>query len=139
MTDEVMSYDEFLERVHDGILTPSGNCPITPLLVMLQGKWKNQVLYELCVNEPIRFNELKKNLAGITNTMLTSTLRELEADGLICRKDFWEIPPHVEYSFTEKGHDLMPVFYAMMNWGFKYEDDNEKLEKQRNDQNGDIR
>ena len=125
--NEVMSYEEFLERVKSGIVTAKGNCPITPLLVMLQGKWKNQVLYELCVKEPVRFGELKKNLAGITNTMLTSTLRDLEKGGLIKREQFNEIPPHVEYSFTEKGRDLMPVFYAMMNWGFKYEDENEAL------------
>lgn len=120
--NEVMTYDEFLERVHEGIVTEKGNCPITPLLLMLQGKWKNQVIYELCIKEPIRFGELKKNLVGITNTMLTSTLRDLENDGLIKREQFNEIPPHVEYSFTEKGHDLMPIFYAIMNWGFKYEE-----------------
>ena len=119
--DEVMSYEEFLQCVKTGITTESGNCPITPLLLILQGKWKNQILYELCIKEPIRFGELKKNLAGITNTMLTNSLRELEADGLICREQFNEIPPRVEYSFTQKGRDLMPVFYAMMNWGFKYE------------------
>jgi len=125
--NEVMTYEEFLERVKVGIVTDKGNCPITPLLVMLQGKWKNQVLYELCIKEPIRFGELKKNLTGITNTMLTSTLRELEKDRLIKREQFNEIPPHVEYSFTEKGRDLMPIFYAIMNWGFKYENDNEEL------------
>ena len=119
--DEVMSYEEFLQRVKTGIMTESGNCPITPLLLILQGKWKNQLLYELCIKEPIRFGELKKNLVGITNTMLTNSLRELEADGLISREQFNEIPPRVEYSFTQKGRDLMPVFYAMMNWGFKYE------------------
>ena len=125
--NEVMTYGEFLEQVKVGIVTAKGNCPITPLLMMLQGKWKNQVLYELCIKEPIRFGELKKNLAGITNTMLTSTLRDLERDKLIQREQFNEIPPHVEYSFTEKGRDLMPVFYAIMNWGFKYEDENEAL------------
>ena len=119
--DEVMSYEEFLQRVKTGIMTESGNCPITPLLLILQGKWKNQILYELCIKDPIRFGELKRNLAGITNTMLTNSLRELEADGLISREQFNEIPPRVEYSFTQKGRDLMPVFYAMMNWGFKYE------------------
>lgn len=116
-----MTYEEFLQRVKQGIMTPSGNCPITPLLLMLQGKWKNQVLYELCIHDTIRFNELKRNLQGITNTMLTSTLRELERDGLVHREQFNEIPPHVEYSFTQKGRDLMPVFYAMMNWGFAHE------------------
>lgn len=118
--EEKMSYQEFLVRVKEGIVTPSGNCPITPVLLLLQGKWKSQVLYELCVNDIVRFGQLKKNLPGITNTMLTSTLRELEADGVIVRKQFNEIPPHVEYSFSQKGRDLMPIFYAMMNWGFKY-------------------
>ena len=118
--EEKMSYQEFLVRVKEGIVTPSGNCPVTPVLLLLQGKWKSQVLYELCVNDIVRLGQLKKNLPGITNTMLTSTLRELEADGVIVRKQFNEIPPHVEYSFSQKGKDLMPIFYAMMNWGFKY-------------------
>ena len=118
--EEKMSYKEFLVRVKEGIVTPSGNCPVTPVLLLLQGKWKSQVLYELCVNDIVRFGQLKKNLPGITNTMLTSTLRKLEADGVIVRKQFNEIPPHVEYSFSQKGKDLMPIFYAMMNWGFKY-------------------
>ena len=118
--EEKMSYKEFLVRVKEGIVTPSDNCPVTPVLLLLQGKWKSQVLYELCVNDIVRFGQLKKNLPGITNTMLTSTLRELEADGVIVRKQFNEIPPHVEYSFSQKGRDLMPIFYAMMNWGFKY-------------------
>lgn len=53
--------------------------------------------------------------------MLTSALRELEADGFIHREQFNEIPPHVEYSLTEKGRDLMPIFYEIMRWGFKYD------------------
>ena len=119
--DEYMSYEEYLARVKDGIVTDSGNCPVTPLLLMLQGKWKAQILYELCIYDTVRFSVLKKDLVGITNTMLSNALRELEADGLIHREQFNEIPPRVEYSFTQKGRDLMPVFYAMMNWGFKYE------------------
>lgn len=128
--EKKMSYDEFLVRVKEGIVTSSGECPVTPILLLLQGKWKNQVLYELCVNDTVRFSQLKRNLEGITNTMLTSTLRELESDGLIERKQFNEVPPHVEYSFTEKGKDLMPIFYEMMNWGFKYEKDFEKKKKE---------
>lgn len=120
--DPVMSYEEFLERVKDGIATPSGNCPVMPALMLFQGKWKDQVLYQLCINDVVRFGELKKALSGITNTMLTSTLRSLEADELIYREQFNEIPPRVEYSFTQKGRDLMPIFYAMMNWGFQYGD-----------------
>ena len=64
----------------------------------LQGIWKFQILYELCIKDPIRFGELRKNIAGITNTMLTSSLRELERDGLVSRIQYNEIPPHVEYS-----------------------------------------
>ncbi|MCM1577433.1 MAG: winged helix-turn-helix transcriptional regulator [Ruminococcus sp.] len=87
---------------------------------MLQGKWKLQIIYELCIKYPIRFGELKKNIGGITNTMLTASLRELEQDGLISRAQFNEIPPHVEYSLTEKGKALLPVFYEMTKWVFKY-------------------
>lgn len=81
------------------------------------------MLYVLCIYDSIRFGELKKNLPGITSTMLTATLKDLEAKGIVHREQFNEIPPHVEYSFTEKGKDLYPIFYAMMNWGYKYEKD----------------
>lgn len=120
---EYMPYDEFLTKVKEGIVTEQGNCPVLLLLTMLQGKWKTQVLYEFCIYERVRFGQLKKDLPGITNTMLTNTLRELEADGLIFRKQFNEVPPHVEYGFTQIGRDLLPVFYAIMVWGFKHEKD----------------
>ncbi len=79
--DHIMSYEEYLRDVKKGIVTDLGNCPVTPLLVMLQGKWKTQILYELCIHDTVRFGTLKKELPGITNTMLTSFLRELEWDG----------------------------------------------------------
>lgn len=116
-----MSYDEYLVNVKKGIVTKDGHCPVTPLLVMLQGRWKSQIAYEFCIHDTLRFGQLKKELPGITNTMLTKSLRELEQDGLIQRKQFNEIPPHVEYSFTDMGRDLLPVFYSIMNWGFKYD------------------
>ena len=115
-----LTYEEWTRQVKEGILTDAGNCPVTPLLLMLQGKWKFQIIYEMCIQEPIRFGELKRNIPGITNTMLTSSLRELERDGLVDRVQFNEIPPHVEYSLTEKGRALLPVFYAMTKWGFQY-------------------
>ena len=121
--EQMMSYDEFLKRVKEGIVTENGNCPVTPGLSLFQGKWADQVLYVLCIYDSIRFGELKRNLPGITNTMLTATLKDLEAKGIVHREQFNEIPPHVEYSFTEKGRDLYPIFYAMMNWGYKYEKD----------------
>lgn len=121
MMNEMMTYEEYLVDVKKGILTENGNCPVTPLLLMLQGKWKSQILYELCIHDTVRFGEFKKSLPDITNTMLTNSLRELESDGLVNRMQFNEIPPRVEYSFTETGKDLMPVFYSIMIWGFKHE------------------
>ena len=87
---------------------------------MLQGKWKLQILYELCIKCPMRFGELKKMLKPITNTALTNALKELEADDLIQRIQYNEMPLRVEYSLTLKGQDLLPVFYAIMQWGIKY-------------------
>ena len=121
MDREYMSYEDYLINVKKGIVTKDGNCPVTPLLVMLQGRWKSQVMYEMCMYDTVRFGRMKQDLPGITNTMLTTALRELGEDGLISRKQFNQIPPHVEYSLTEMGRDLLPVFYAIMNWGFKHE------------------
>lgn len=118
---EYMTYPEYLENIKKGIVTENGHCPVTPLLIMLQGRWKSQLMYEMCIYDTVRFGQLKKDLPGITNTMLAKGLRELEDDGLITRKQFNEIPLRVEYSLTEMGRDLLPVFYAIMNWGFKYD------------------
>jgi DNA-binding HxlR family transcriptional regulator len=115
-----MTYKEYVEKVQKGIFTDEGNCPVISLLLMLQGKWKFQIIYELCIKNPMRFGELKKAIEGITNTMLTNSLRELEADGLVSRIQFNEIPPHVEYSLTEKGNALLPIFYEMTMWGLQY-------------------
>ena len=120
---DYMSYEEYLKQLRQGIVTEDGNCPVTPLLLMLQGKWKSQLLYELCTVETARFGQLKKDLPGITNTMLSKALRELEEDGLVGRRQFNEIPPHVEYYLTGMGRDLLPVFYAIMNWGFRHEEE----------------
>ena len=76
----------------------------------------------MCAHESVRFGELKKALPEITNTMLTSTLHELEANGLVNRKQFNEIPPHIEYSLTLKGKELMPVYYEIFVWGKKYDE-----------------
>lgn len=118
--DEAMTYEEFQEKVGGIILTAKGNCPVTPVVQMLQGKWKLQILYELCIRSPMRFGELKKALTPITNAMLTNALKELETDGLVHREPNSEIPPRVEYTLTPKGRDLLPVFYAICQWGMKY-------------------
>ena len=80
-----MTYEEFKEKVGSVILTGEGNCPVTPVVQMLQGKWKLQILYELCIKCPMRFGELKKVLKPITNTALTNALKDLETDELVQR------------------------------------------------------
>ena len=118
--NQPMTYEAFQNQVSSVILTERGNCPVTPVIQMLQGKWKLQIIYELCIQSPMRFGALKKMLKPITNTMLTNALKELEEDELVHREQFPEIPPRVEYSLTEKGRDLLPVFYAICQWGMKY-------------------
>ena len=118
--DETMTYEEFQEKVGGIILTAKGNCPVTPVVQMLQGKWKLQILYELCIRSPMRFGELKKALTPITNAMLTNALKELEADQLVHREEYPQIPPKVEYSLTERGKSLIPILDGMCEWGDKH-------------------
>ena len=113
-------YEEYKELVSDILLTENGNCPVMPVVTMLQGKWKLQVIYELIIQSPMRFGELRKALSGITNTMLTNVLRDLEADGLVDRIQYNETPPHVEYSLTERGMELAPVLRGLCAWSGKY-------------------
>ena len=115
-----MTYEEFKEKVGSVILTGEGNCPVTPVVQMLQGKWKLQILYELCIKCPMRFGELKKILKPITNTALTNALKDLEADELVQRIQYNEMPLRVEYSLTETGKSLMPVLVAIRDWGSDY-------------------
>lgn len=89
-------------------------------LVIFQSKWSARIIFELSQKEPLRFSELKKQINGITNTMLSNTLKGLEGDGLILRTQFNEIPPHVEYSLSKSGKDFSPVFDEMAKWGSKY-------------------
>lgn len=115
-----MTAEEYLQRV----LTQevSDTCPMRRTLEMLSGKWRTHIIYELCKQPSCRFSELKKAVPRITNTMLTSTLRDLEELGIIHREQFNEIPPHVEYSLTEKGRALLPVFTELAKWGERYID-----------------
>lgn len=95
------------------------NCPIYKIMELFQGKWTVWVLFELNKNQMMRFGELKKAIPGISNTMLTSTLKDLEERDLIKRTQFNEIPPRVEYSSTDKARDLRIVFDAMNEWASK--------------------
>lgn len=98
----------------------SDNCPMRRALSLLGGKWRTHVIYELCRRSSCRFGELKRAIPRITKTMLTATLRELEEAGIVSRKQYDEIPPRVEYSLTEAGRALLPVFAELAAWGEEY-------------------
>ena len=91
-------------------------CPVTFCLSIIGGKWKPVILY--CIaNNVNRFGALQRAIPTITKQMLTKQLRELEADGIITRKIFAEVPPRVEYGISERGQTLLPVIKAMKDWG----------------------
>lgn len=110
-----LTAEEYLKRVITSEV--SNNCPMRRTLEILSGKWRTHIIYELCKKNTCRFGELKKAVPQITNTMLTNTLRDLVDLGIVHREQFNEIPPHVEYSLTEKGKALLPVFTELAKWG----------------------
>ena len=97
----------------------SGICPVEAALERIGGKWKGVALYHL-LDGPLRYNELKRQVGNVTQRMLTKQLRELESDGLISRKVFPVVPPHVEYSLTKRGQTLRPILLALREWGQAY-------------------
>lgn len=91
---------------------------------ILGGKWKPIILHMLSEGT-MRFGELKKNIPPVSQKMLTQQLRELEADGIIKRKVYSEVPPRVEYSLTDRGITLKPILQDLYAWGQKNEFDSE--------------
>lgn len=112
---EELTQEKYLKKVMTQEVKEQ--CPVRRTLELLSGKWRTHIIYELCKHSSMRFGELKKAYPQITNTMLTNTLRDLEKLGIVRREQFNEIPPHVEYSLTQKGKELLPVFYEMAKWG----------------------
>lgn len=92
-------------------------CPVKYTLEVIGGKWKLHVLVQLLKKEVVRFNELKREISGITNTMLSNSLHELEIDKLIIRNQYNEVPLRVEYALTDKGKSLLPLLYELSTWG----------------------
>ncbi|QKJ94376.1 winged helix-turn-helix transcriptional regulator [Agrobacterium pusense] len=98
-------------------LGPDGSVAhVSRILAMLTGRWKLQILFRLFASQSMRSSQFLRELYGISQKVLTQHLRDLEADGLVERRDFHEQPPHVEYHLTRAGHQLMPVLLAMREY-----------------------
>ena len=89
---------------------------------LIQGKYKLFILYTLSEYGTVRYNELKRYLEGISFKTLSKSLQELEADGLVHRQEYPQIPPKVEYSLSEKGRSLMPIMDQLCEWGDNHRD-----------------
>ena len=94
-------------------------CPVATTVQLIGNKWKLLILRNLRMR-PWRFNELQKSLEGISQKVLTDSLRSMEADGLLTRTVYPEVPPRVEYTLTELGYSLRPILEAMRVWGEDY-------------------
>lgn len=95
------------------------DCPVATTVSLIGSKWKLLIIQNL-MERPWRFNELLKGINGISQKMLTDSLRSMEADGIITRTVFPEVPPHVEYALSDLGESLRPIIEAMRVWGIKY-------------------
>ena len=96
-------------------------CPVRRGLTLFEGKWRTRVLYELIEQgQALRFGELARSIPGISKTMLTATLKDLEALGLVERTQYQEVPLRVEYSLTDSGRAAAPLFDAIGAWGKRY-------------------
>ncbi|MDE5801812.1 MAG: helix-turn-helix transcriptional regulator [Lachnospiraceae bacterium] len=94
-------------------------CPVATTVSVIGSKWKLLIIRNLLVR-PWRFNELKKDLDGISQKVLTDSLRTMEEDGIITRTVYPEVPPHVEYALSELGESMRPILDAMKEWGTEY-------------------
>lgn len=94
-------------------------CPVATTVALIGSKWKFLIIRNLLAR-PWRFNELKKDLEGISQKVLTDSLRSMEADGIITRTVYPEVPPRVEYALTELGKSLKPILDSMRAWGEAY-------------------
>lgn len=103
----------------DTIRETINKCPIRFTINMIGGKWKLLILWELHTSKAVRFNELKRSIYGITNTMLSKSLEEMQSHDLVNRTQYNEMPLRVEYSLTAKGKSLIPILMELSEWGTK--------------------
>ena len=96
-------------------------CPVAVTVSLIGSKWKLLIMRNLLAR-PWRFNELQKSIAGISQKALTEALRSMEADGIVSRTVYPEVPPRVEYALTELGESMHPIIKSMENWGKAYKE-----------------
>ena len=95
------------------------DCPVATTVSLIGSKWKLLIMRNLLVR-PWRFNELQRSLEGISQKVLTDSLRSMEEDGIITRTVFPEAPPRVEYALSELGESMRPIIKSMEAWGTEY-------------------
>ena len=94
-------------------------CPVATTVELIGSKWKLLILKYL-LNKTMRYNELKREIDGISQKVLTSTLKSMVEDGIVIRTSYPEVPPRVEYSLSEIGESMRPVIDVMADWGNTY-------------------
>ena len=95
-------------------------CPVATTVALIGSKWKLLILRNLMAR-PWRFNELKKDLNGVSQKVLTDSLRSLEEDGIVTRTVYPEVPPRVEYALSDLGESMRPIIDVMQRWGLEYQ------------------
>lgn len=95
-------------------------CPVATTVALIGSKWKLLILRNLMAR-PWRFNELKKDLNGVSQKVLTDSLRSLEEDGIVTRTVYPEVPPRVEYALSDPGESMRPIIDMMQRWGLEYQ------------------
>lgn len=106
-------------KQYEGKIKNLTDTPFGYTLSLIGGKWRLIILYWLVEYDVVRFNELQRLIGSITYKTLSEQLKNMEADGLIIRTEYPQIPPKVEYSLSEKGYSLYPIMKSMCEWGEK--------------------
>jgi DNA-binding HxlR family transcriptional regulator len=96
-------------------------CPVATTVALIGNKWKLLIMRNL-LERPYRFNELKKSLEGVSQKVLTDSLRSMEADGIITRTVYPEVPPRVEYALSDLGESMRPILESMKQFGLEYQE-----------------
>ena len=109
----------------DNLCPCTEECPLQKALASIGGKWKLPIICSLAADGPSRYNELLKRVHGISNTMLSQTLKEMEADQLVKREEYLEVPVRVEYELTERAMGFKPILEQIILWSVSNQNNGE--------------